>query len=209
MMQYLYFHYLTADTNIIKKLLLGNPNFEDMTTDNSESNLPTNIQNRVKVDSQLETASNLPSEHTEPAEKAIENLSTNHTAAELTTFPENRKKQQDMLAVEVKVKEQSNIPLPHVTRQTSNSIQSDVLQEIRDGTYMIRVAPSDLVDFGGQRSFDMTHQLFIQHKGTFVLMFDGRYGLHSPLKEYPQGDITAKGKCYQILLKINDINDKY
>lgn len=102
-----------------------------------------------------------------------------------------------MHAVEFKVEEKSNIPLPHVTKQTHKSIKSDVLQEIRDGRFKTRVAPSDLVDFGGQRSFDMTHQLFIQHKGTFILMFDGRYGLHSPLKEYPQGDITAKSKCYK------------
>ena len=36
------------------------------------------------------------------------------------------------------------------------------------------IVPSDLVDFGGQRSFDMTHQLFMRHKGTFVLMFNGK-----------------------------------
>ncbi|CAG2207288.1 unnamed protein product [Mytilus edulis] len=68
------------------------------------------------------------------------------------------------------------------------TIQSDILEEIRTGEYKIRIAPSDLVDFGGQRCFDMTHQLFIQHKGTFVLMFDGRYELHKPLDEYPQGE---------------------
>ncbi|CAG2211889.1 unnamed protein product [Mytilus edulis] len=141
-----------------------NPNFEATTTDNSDLNIPTNIQNLVQEDSQLEIASNLPSERTEHAEKAIPKISTNQTAAELTTFTENPKKQQDMHAVEFKVEEKSNIPLPHVTKQTHKSIKSDVLQEIRDGRFKTRVAPSDLVDFGGQRSFDMTHQLFIQHK---------------------------------------------
>ncbi|XP_076087743.1 uncharacterized protein LOC143058164 [Mytilus galloprovincialis] len=37
----------------------------------------------------------------------------------------------------------------------------------------------------------MTHQLFIQHRGTFILMFDGRKGLYTELEEYPQGNITA------------------
>ncbi|CAG2190447.1 unnamed protein product [Mytilus edulis] len=178
-----------SDTNILKKLLLGNPNVEAMTTDNSKLNLPTNIQNRIQEDSQIETASNLPSKYFEHDEKAIEKLST---APDLTITTENPTKKQDLQAVELKVEQHSNLQIPHVTNQTHTSIQSDVLQEIRHGKYKIRVAPSDLVDFGGQRSFDMTHQLFIQHKGTFVLMFDGRYGLHSPLKEYPQGDITAK-----------------
>ncbi|CAG2212284.1 unnamed protein product [Mytilus edulis] len=36
----------------------------------------------------------------------------------------------------------------------------------------------------------MTHQLFIQHGGTFVIMFDGRRDFHEPLEEYPTGDIS-------------------
>jgi hypothetical protein len=48
--------------------------------------------------------------------------------------------------------------------------------------------------FGGQKSFDMTHQLFIQHKGEFILMFNGRFDLYDPLREYPQGDVTTECK---------------
>ncbi|XP_076073079.1 uncharacterized protein LOC143044801 [Mytilus galloprovincialis] len=69
-------------------------------------------------------------------------------------------------------------------------IQSDILEEVRNGQYRIEIAPSDLIDFGGQKSYDMTHQLFIQHSGTFLLLFDGRFGLHSQLGEYPEG-VTA------------------
>ncbi|CAG2254325.1 unnamed protein product [Mytilus edulis] len=75
---------------------------------------------------------------------------------------------------------------PNILQQTAASIQRDILQEIREGKYKIEIAPSDLVDFGGQRSYDMTHQLFVQHKGTFIIMFDGRFGLHKPLEEYNQ-----------------------
>ncbi|XP_052070067.1 uncharacterized protein LOC127708924 [Mytilus californianus] len=70
-------------------------------------------------------------------------------------------------------------------------IQSDILKEVRNGQYRIEIAPSDLIDFGGQKSYDMTHQLFIQHSGTFLLMFDGRFGLHTQLGEYPEGVVAA------------------
>ncbi|XP_076100321.1 uncharacterized protein LOC143069527 [Mytilus galloprovincialis] len=71
------------------------------------------------------------------------------------------------------------------------SIQEDMRQEILEGNYKMAIAPSDLVDFGGQKSYDMTHQLFIQCKGTFVLMFDGRYGLYDALVEYKPKKITT------------------
>ena len=54
------------------------------------------------------------------------------------------------------------------------TIQEDINEKIRNGTYEMNIAPSDLIDFGGQRSFAMTHQLFIRYKGTFVLMFNGK-----------------------------------
>lgn len=73
-------------------------------------------------------------------------------------------------------------------------LQADILDEVKNGQYRIDVAPSDLVDFGGQKSYDMTHQLFIQHGGSFVLLFDARFGLHENLQEYPQGDINAACK---------------
>lgn len=79
------------------------------------------------------------------------------------------------------------------------TIHEDILNEVRSGRYKISIAPSDLIDFGGQRSYDMTHQLFIHHSGSFVLMFDGRIGLETPLKEYPNGKTTAACKYYSKL----------
>jgi hypothetical protein len=70
------------------------------------------------------------------------------------------------------------------------NIQEETKEQIRKGTYKIEIAPSDLVDFGGQRSFDMTHQLFIRRKGTFLLMFNGKIDFSIPLKEYEQGETT-------------------
>ena len=69
-------------------------------------------------------------------------------------------------------------PDPRPIKQKSQNYIIDTIQEkIKNGTYETDIVPSDLVDFGGQRSFDMTHQLFMQHKGTFVLMFNGTIDL--------------------------------
>ena len=79
-------------------------------------------------------------------------------------------------------------------KQSYITIHEDIKEELRKGNYKVNIAPSDLVDFGGQKSFDMTHQLFIQHKGEFILMFNGKFDLCDPLPEYPQGDVTTECK---------------
>jgi anti-sigma28 factor (negative regulator of flagellin synthesis) len=81
-----------------------------------------------------------------------------------------------------------------MSRQSYITIHEDIKEELRKGNYKVNIAPSDLVDFGGQKSFDMTHQLFIQHKGEFILMFNGSFDFCDPLPEYPQGDVTTECK---------------
>ena len=81
-----------------------------------------------------------------------------------------------------------------MSKQSCITIHEDIKDELRKENYKVNIAPSDLVDFGGQKSFDMTHQLFIQHKGEYILMFDGRYDFCYHLPEYPQGDVTTKCK---------------
>jgi len=81
-----------------------------------------------------------------------------------------------------------------MAKQNYLTIHEDIKEELRKGNYKVNIAPSDLVDFGGQKSFDMTHQLFIQRKGEFILMFNGRFDLCDPLPEYPQGDVTTECK---------------
>jgi hypothetical protein len=68
-------------------------------------------------------------------------------------------------------------------------IAATIQEKLRKGTYEIEIAPSDLVDFGGQRSFDMTHQLFMRKKGTFVLMFNGTIDLSIKLTK-DKGETT-------------------
>ena len=87
-------------------------------------------------------------------------------------------------------KDDVNITDPRPIKQKSQNHIIDTIQDqIRKGKYEIAIAPSDLVDFGGQRSFDMTHQLFMRHKGTFVLMFNGTIDLSIKLTE-DEGETT-------------------
>lgn len=183
---------MTADTNILRKLLLGNPNIKSRTTESNQSIASSGINNRVPEQSKEDN------DLSRPPENAINSNSAKKLADQSAVqrepgLPKEDTRQEDSQRKDLKGGAIPKSTLPKIKQQTASSIQSNVLQEIRDGTYKIRVAPSDLVDFGGQRSFDMTHQLFIQHRGSFVLMFDGRYGLHSKLTEYQEGFITAKG----------------
>ena len=89
-----------------------------------------------------------------------------------------------------KFMEKKNNINAYSVHQTKESIREQIMKQVRSGRYNMKIAPSDLVDFGGQRCFDLTHQLFIQYKGTFVLLFDGSEGL---LVATDQPDITAIG----------------
>ena len=81
-----------------------------------------------------------------------------------------------------------------MSKQSCITSHEEMKEELRKQNYKVNIAPSDLVDFGGQKSFDMTHQLFIQHKGEYILMFNGRFDFCDPLPEYPQGDVTTECK---------------
>ena len=86
---------------------------------------------------------------------------------------------------------------PQVQKMSKPScitIHEDIKEELRKKKYKMNIAPSYLVAFGGQTSFDMTHQLFIQHKGEYILMFDGRYDFCDPLPEYLPEDVTTECK---------------
>ncbi|XP_052061242.1 uncharacterized protein LOC127701418 isoform X4 [Mytilus californianus] len=48
-----------------------------------------------------------------------------------------------------------------------------VRSECNKGTYEMVVVPIDLWDFGGQKIYHMTHQLFISSRGVFILIFNG------------------------------------
>lgn len=167
----------------ILKLLRGKPNLIIEDTSITDD-LPCANQSDHKSDTEQQNAADMHKEEFINSEKPS-----------ILTEKNVRTKLNHMEASKPKVERRKLFTCRKISNHTAVSIHKDVLKELKDGKYKMEIAPSDLVDFGGQRSFDMTHQLFIQHKGTFVLMFDGSIGLYKPLKEYPQGIFTAACTC--------------
>ncbi|CAC5361826.1 unnamed protein product [Mytilus coruscus] len=58
-----------------------------------------------------------------------------------------------------------------------------VISSIREGKYKQKIIPIDIWDFGGQKDYYMTHQLFITSRGIFVLVFNGSLNLHKHMPD--------------------------
>ncbi|CAG2193013.1 unnamed protein product [Mytilus edulis] len=54
------------------------------------------------------------------------------------------------------------------------------------GQYEMVVVPIDLWDFGGQKIYHLTHQLFVTSRGTFLLIFNGSRDIHENIPEYTE-----------------------
>ncbi|XP_052080427.1 uncharacterized protein LOC127718447 [Mytilus californianus] len=59
-----------------------------------------------------------------------------------------------------------------------------VRSECNKGNYEMVIVPIDLWDFGGQKIYHMTHQLFITSRGTFLLIFNGSKGINEEIPDY-------------------------
>ncbi|XP_052098003.1 uncharacterized protein LOC127732858 [Mytilus californianus] len=59
-----------------------------------------------------------------------------------------------------------------------DKIHQLLIKAVKEGKYKQRIVPIDIWDFGGQKDYYMTHQLFITSRGIFVLMFNGSIDLH-------------------------------
>ena len=69
------------------------------------------------------------------------------------------------------------------------------------GQYEMVVVPIDLWDFGGQKIYHLTHQLFVTSRGTFLLIFNGSRDIHEDIPEYTelpgcQGQRNTAGNKY-------------
>ncbi|XP_071148974.1 uncharacterized protein [Mytilus edulis] len=66
--------------------------------------------------------------------------------------------------------------------------EEEIIQLIRSecnkGNYEMVIVPIDLWDFGGQKIYHLTHQLFISSRGTFVLIFNGSKGINEEIPDY-------------------------
>ncbi|XP_052086079.1 uncharacterized protein LOC127723467 [Mytilus californianus] len=97
---------------------------------------------------------------------------------------------------EAEINSRTEFKIPISSNPTSflpSQIQEEILEQIRKGEYRMEIAPTDIVDFGGQTAFDMTHQLFIRHRGIVLLMFDGSKDMDTELKEeYNNSHVTTR-----------------
>jgi hypothetical protein len=76
-----------------------------------------------------------------------------------------------------------NTERTHIPTDSNNDISDDeiislVLQERKKGDYKMIIIPIDIWDFGGQKIYYMTHQLFISSMGTYVVVFNGSIGIN-------------------------------
>lgn len=73
-------------------------------------------------------------------------------------------------------------------KEVENELSHDKIHEmiitsLTEGKYKQKIIPIDLWDFGGQKDYYMTHQLFITSRGIFVLVFNGSLDLHKDMPD--------------------------
>jgi hypothetical protein len=170
------------DGDVLSKVLRGQP---DMKQEKHPSNYGESLANQRKIMRHLPTTKKMGTSMKHPAAKSKAIL-FEKTDTALVKGARNKDTHRGLSKPQLQAQKMST--------QSYITIHKEIKEDVRKGNHKVDIAPSDLVDFGGQNSFDMTHQLFIQHKGEFILMFNGRYDFCDPLPEYPQGDVTTECK---------------
>ncbi|CAC5377279.1 unnamed protein product [Mytilus coruscus] len=106
-------------------------------------------------------------------------LTTKHESS--TAIYQNKDRSKSNKPVREKYKEK-------LMKEVANELSHDKLHEmvissIREGKYKQKIIPIDIWDFGGQKDYYMTHQLFITSRGIFVLVFNGSLNLHKHMPD--------------------------
>ncbi|CAC5403822.1 unnamed protein product [Mytilus coruscus] len=65
-----------------------------------------------------------------------------------------------------------------------DKIHQLVVKAVNEAKYKQMIIPIDIWDFGGQKDYYMTHQLFITSRGIFVLMFNGSVDIHKHMPDF-------------------------
>lgn len=92
-----------------------------------------------------------------------------------------------------------------IEAMSNEKIRELVIEVARDGRYKMKIVPIDIWDFGGQKDYYMTHQLFITSRGIFVLMFNGSQNMHQHMSDLSflpghYGKPTIAGKFHLSLI---------
>ena len=99
--------------------------------------------------------------------------------------------------------ERTHIPTDSNYDISDDEIISLVLQECKKGDYKMNIIPIDIWDFGGQKIYYMTHQLFISSMGTYVVVFNGSIDINVEVDNLTflpdhEGKNTSAGKYIDI-----------
>jgi len=99
--------------------------------------------------------------------------------------------------------ERTRIPTDSNNDISDDEIISLVLQECKKGDYKMSIIPIDIWDFGGQKIYYMTHQLFISSMGTYVVVFNGSIDINVEVDNLTflpghKGKKTSAGKDIDI-----------
>ena len=96
----------------------------------------------------------------------------------------------------------------HIPSDSNNDISDDdiislVRRECKKGDYNMSIIPIDIWDFGGQKIYYMTHQLFISSMGTYVIVFNGSIDINVEVDNLTflpghEGKKTSAGKDIDI-----------
>ncbi|CAG2198556.1 unnamed protein product [Mytilus edulis] len=155
------------DQNVLTKVVIGKPNRETVIRQSVDTNQDKHIG---------PSSTDFPKSNQQTIKKDTDcSFTVPHSS---DVFVEESKDLPVKSTLTSDDEKAASVSLPKINKIEAYAVREDILKEIKSGQYKIKIAPSDLVDFGGQRSYDMTHQLFVQHGGTFVVMFDGTIVKH-------------------------------
>lgn len=66
---------------------------------------------------------------------------------------------------------------------TNDEVIQLILTACKSGQYKMKLVPIDLWDFGGQKIYYMTHQLFISSRGIFIIIFNGSKDINKEISD--------------------------
>lgn len=124
---------------------------------------------------EMESNKNVPSS-CQPSIPQTEVNTDQNELEQISTTPQLPPTQSEQ---KVKEKEEQQTKRP----KTNDEIFKLVLQACKNGQYKMKLVPIDLWDFGGQKIYYMTHQLFISSRGIYIIIFNGSKDINKDISD--------------------------
>lgn len=161
----------STDSNVVSDNYIEASGSEQETT--NEYSIPSDLETSTAQDKEIEEVSVAPTHSSTRISVLKGKLPLIHAVKKETNksriLPEDHNV--PSVSYEEQLKKKISSELSH------KKIHQLVVEAITDGKYKQTVIPIDIWDFGGQKDYHMTHQLFITSRGIFVLMFNGSIDL--------------------------------